>query len=171
MGLRGPKAIDPAIRKNRGTYRPSDHPAGGIVGGGGGKVTCPKWLSPLAKKEFRKILRELRLLGVVGTIDGNLLTRYVHTWAQWLAAQVELDKAGIVTATLDSRGRKRKGTQSPWLLVSAKLADQLLKMETLMGMSPMSRQRLQTAPAEQTPDAGEQFFGPEQTPPLKIGGG
>jgi P27 family predicted phage terminase small subunit len=170
MGLRGPKAIDPMVRKNRGTYRPSDHPDAVARGG---KVTCPKWLSPFAKKTFRKILRELQRLGIPDSIDGNLLVRYVHTWGQWLEAQGKLEAHGIITDSTDSRGRKRKGTQSPWLLIALKLSDQLLKMESLLGMSPAARQRLKTAPAEEAVDEGEQFFSgaaAEPSPaPMKIG--
>lgn len=157
MGARGPKPLDPRKRKNRGTFRPSDHPVAGSPLDAGGAVAAPNWLSKDEKAEFDRVVASIK--SVCGSADQNLIARYVHTLSQWREAQQSIKADGAVTDTRDSRGRKRKGTQSPWLLVAFKINEQLIKMESLLGMTPASRQRMiggaSAPPAE---DPGEGIF-------------
>jgi P27 family predicted phage terminase small subunit len=156
MGARGPKRLDPRKRKNRGTLRPSDHLDHPSATSAGAAV-APTWLAKSEKEEFDRVVQSIQ--SVCGSADQNLIARYVHTLAQWREAQQSIEADGAVTDTRDSRGRKRKGTQSPWLLVAFKINEQLIKMESLLGMTPASRQRMvggaSAPPAE---DPGEGIF-------------
>src|SRR6266498_4043268 len=82
MGLRVPKTTPSAIKESRGTYRPDRavrSEAAPI-----GKPTCPSWMiDPDARKEFRRLVKLLTQMGLVGAADGNLLVRYCTTWIRW----------------------------------------------------------------------------------------
>ena len=45
---------------------------------------CPAWLSPVAKKEWKRIAPELERLGLLSVIDGAALEGYCESYAKWV---------------------------------------------------------------------------------------
>ena len=65
MGLRGPRPTPSVIKQARGTYRPDRAPANEARAIG--KPRCPKWLNKDAAVEFRRLVRLLGQMGLLGS--------------------------------------------------------------------------------------------------------
>jgi P27 family predicted phage terminase small subunit len=155
MGARGPLPIPTAIKEARGTLRPSRCAANEPHAAGLPKV--PKDLNPDAKKEFKRLLKLLSAMGVVGAVDGNALERYVRTWLQWRIATQMVERTGPVIASKDSDG-KPKFKRSPYIDVAATYASQLDKLEQAFGLHPSARSRIEVQAPITQPENISRFF-------------
>jgi P27 family predicted phage terminase small subunit len=152
MGLRGPKPLPTALKVARGTYRPdraaSNEPQAT------GRPTCPSWLNADARKEFRRVVKMLTKMGVVGQIDGNALARYASTWVRWRQAVQTIEKSGTEVAVFrDAEGRVKAMNVSPLTNVARSLAEELGRLEQAFGMTPSARSRIEVSPANVVADA------------------
>lgn len=157
MGARGPKPLPSALKQARGTYRPDR--AAPCEAVPTGKPSCPAWLSMDAKKEFRRLVRQLSGMGLLGAIDQNALVRYVDTWVRWRQAQQLMEKSGILSILKGPDGKVSKVKPSPLVAISRSLAEQLSRLEADFGMNPSSRSRINVSmPAGFDDDNTERFF-------------
>jgi P27 family predicted phage terminase small subunit len=162
MGQRGPKPLPSAVKLARGTFRPdraAHHEAAAI-----GKPNCPAWMKDKdARSEFRRLVRVLGEMGLIGAADGNLLVRYCTAWVRWRRInQTLLANPGAEVATYKDEAGKPKSIQVSALhSIERSLADQLSRMEGLLGMSPSARSRIEVAPQSAPADAPKsRFFNP-----------
>jgi len=85
MGLRGAAQKPRALRVLEGNQskRPlnSNEPKPKS-----GKVTCPRFLSPSAKDEWRRISPELSRLGLLTQVDRSALAIYASAWGDYVTA-------------------------------------------------------------------------------------
>src|SRR5437660_34458 len=111
MGARGPKPTPTAVKLARGTYR-ADR-AAGREAAPIGKPSCPSWMTdPDAKKEFRRLVKLLTAMGLVGAADSNLLVRYVTAWVRWRRiVQTLVANPGAEFATYKDETGKVKSVQ------------------------------------------------------------
>src|SRR4051794_28256034 len=116
MGLRGPKPTPTAVKLARGTYRPDR--AAGSEAQPTGKPTCPKFLSADERTEFRRIVRLLSGMGLVGAVDGNALARYARLWCRWRQAEQMITKTGDVFPIKDADGKVKCLQQSPYVSIA-----------------------------------------------------
>ena len=58
------------------------------------QLYAPKWLDPLAKQEWRRISKELYVLGLLTKIDRAALEGYCQSYAKWRQAE-EKAKIGV----------------------------------------------------------------------------
>lgn len=166
MGLRGPKPTPSAIKVARGTWR-ADRAAPNeptVTG----KPTCPTWLQPEARKEFRRLVRLLSDMGVIGSVDGNALSRYVTTWLRWRQAVQMLEKNGEMVEAHDRFGNPSGMKQSPYAYLARSLAEQLDKLEAAFGLNPSARSRITVSNPPESKNADKsRFF---DSGPFKLGG-
>ncbi len=52
--------------------------------------TCPGWLLPEAKLEWRRVVKELADTGIITIVDRSMLAAYCQMWARF----VEAEKSG-----------------------------------------------------------------------------
>lgn len=107
---------------------------------------APRHLSDEARREWRRIGRELERLGLVSQIDRALLTAYCSAWGRLVEAETMLRKYGSVVKTPNGML-----VQSPYLQIVNKATEQLAKIAPEFGMSPSSRSRVSVptqAPAD-----------------------
>jgi len=55
---------------------------------------CPRWLSKNAKREWRRLVKELEPLGLLTVIDGMALATLCEEWATYMWAQGVLAEHG-----------------------------------------------------------------------------
>jgi P27 family predicted phage terminase small subunit len=154
----GRPPVPTKIKEQRGTLRPHREVANEPVASGLPKV--PKDLTKDGKQEFKRLLKMLSAMGIVGAVDGMALERLVRTWLQWRVAVQMLEKTGPVLASKDAEG-KAKFRKSPYVDIAATLAAQLDKLESAFGLTPAARSRVSV----QLPAAPEvntsRFFDPQ----------
>lgn len=147
MGARGPKPIPTQLKLARGTFRSGRAPASEAPALG--KPTCPSWVKDAdAKKEFRRLARVLGEMGLVGSADSNLLTRYCIDWVRWRrVTQTLLTNGAAEYATYKDADGKVKSVQVSALhSVARSLSDELSRAEQQLGMTPSARSRIEVAP-------------------------
>ena len=115
--------------------------------------TCPRELSPVAKREWKRVARVLAEMGLLSTIDRAALAGYCQAWATWIDAQAALQKHGVIMKSPNGYPM-----QSPYLAVANKAFEQMRLMLAEFGMSPSSRTRVHANPPQTAEeDAFEQW--------------
>lgn len=160
MGARGPKPLPSAIKQARGTYRPDR--AARNEPSPLGKPTCPSWMIDAdARKEFRRLVKLLTDMRLVGSADSNLLTRYALNWVRWRRIiQTLAANPGAEVATYKDEAGKVKSMQVSALhSVARSLGDELSRAEQQLGMTPSARSRIEVQmPAAPAPESKSRFF-------------
>jgi P27 family predicted phage terminase small subunit len=167
MGLRGPKPTPTAVKLARGTFRADRAP--GREAQPIGKPSCPSWLQDKdARAEFRRVVKTLTGMGLVGTADSNLLVRYCTAWVRWRRiVQTLVSNPGAEIATYkDADGKVKSMQVSALHSVARSLADELSRAEAALGMSPSARSRIEVSVPTPTgePVGKSRFF----DPPMRI---
>jgi P27 family predicted phage terminase small subunit len=142
----GRPRLPSAIKMARGTYRPdrAAHNEAQPLG----KPTCPSWMTdPDARKEFRRLVKLLGEMGLIGAADANLLTRYCIAWVRWRRiVQTLAANPGAEVATFKDETGKIKAVQvSAFHSIARSLSEELSKAESALGMSPAARSRIEVA--------------------------
>src|SRR4051794_2197703 len=123
-----------AIKIARGTYRPDR--ARGNEPKAAGRPTCPSWMSNDAKKEFRRVVKLLSDMGLVGAADANLIARYATTWVRWRQAIQLLTQSGEVVVYRDADGKAKAVQPSAFHAIVRSLSEELSRAEMQLGMNP-----------------------------------
>jgi len=135
--------------------------------------SCPPHLDEEARKEWRRIAKELFTLGLLTKIDRAALAGYCQCWSRWSHAEEELKKTGLVVQSPNGYP-----ILSPYLPIATKALQQMQSFLSEFGLSPASRSKVsatavlperqnklakyltnQSPGDELTNDAEERFFG------------
>ena len=140
MAKPGPRPVPTPIKHLRGTQRAdrmNDHEAKARVA----LPRCPAHLSGEAKKEWRRLGRQLAALGLMSSIDRGALAMYCQAWGRWVEAEEALKKYGMMV-----KSPSGFPMQSPYLAIANKAMEQMRALLTEFGMSPSSRTRVHAEP-------------------------
>lgn len=111
--------------------------------------SVPTWLNPLAKKEWRKISKELEGLGLLTCVDGAALAGYCTAYAAVQEAEIEINKYGkttYVTNTGFIRDIPAIARQQKYLALMRNYLSEF-------GLSPSSRSGVSVKPAADDEDS------------------
>jgi P27 family predicted phage terminase small subunit len=113
--------------------------------------TCPAWLLPEAKREWRRVVPELERLGLITLVDRAALAGYCQAYAQWRRAEEAL-KEGLTYEYL-GQNFKAKIELRPEAAVAQKYLSQVRAFCAEFGLTPSARGRMSVPgqPAEQDP--------------------
>lgn len=141
------------IEGNRGR-RPIDttEPAPPVV-----IPNCPRHLKGEARKEWRRITKELLALNMIAKVDRAAIAAYCVQWARWITAE---EKIATETSLVYKTGSGYP-IQSPWLAVSNKALEIMHKYLTEFGLTAASRTRLKVEmpkPADPVADKISAYF-------------
>lgn len=146
MGKRGPAPLPSNVKRLRGTYRadraaPAE-PAPDVVA-----PNCPRWLDPVAKREWRYVVRELVAMRVMARIDRDALAAYCQAYAEWRAMQEVLDLHGYIQIV----GQSGYLAPRPEVAIRNKAIDRMHRYMREFGMTPSSRTRVSAKPEAAEP--------------------
>lgn len=113
---------------------------------------CPAHLDAEAKREWRRVVRELKRAGLLTSIDRAALAAYCQVWSRWVTAEIKVREAGTVV-----RSPKGFPMLNPYLSVANRAMGQMRAFLTEFGMTPSSRSRVH-ADGSTVPDEMEEFF-------------
>jgi P27 family predicted phage terminase small subunit len=119
-------AGNPGKRKGRDEVRPQ------------GLASCPTWLAPIAKTEWRRLASELELLGLLGSTDQAALAGYCTAYANLVKAQKVINKNGF---TYSHNGLQKK---RPEVQIAQDAMREMRKYAQEFGMTPSSRSKVST---------------------------
>ncbi|MBI2855089.1 MAG: phage terminase small subunit P27 family [Chloroflexi bacterium] len=151
MGKRGPAPKPDRIRVLEGN--PSKRPLRGDSPRPKGIPTCPSWLSPEAKQEWRRVAPELARLGLLTRLDRTALACYCTCYSWWRSAQETICSQGALYVTSKGQLRTR-----PEVEIAKQAAESMRDFAAEFGLTPTSRSRLLIPPSEEEIDPIEEML-------------
>ena len=99
--------------------------------------TCPSHLCPVGKREWKRITKELSILGLITKIDRAALSGYCTAWAKYVEASIGIRKTGYLV-------KSKNGVPyiNPLVTVQNKAMEQMKGFLIEFGMTPSSRSRI-----------------------------
>ena len=61
--------------------------------------SCPKWLEPEAKKEWRRLAKKMELMGILTEVDMAAFAGYCQAYARWKEAEEFITQHGTIVKT------------------------------------------------------------------------
>ena len=99
--------------------------------------SCPAHLSPTAKAEWKRLARMLNGIGVVTQADRAVLAAYCQAYGRWVEAERKLKETPPLLKTPSGYVQ-----QSPWLSISNKQLELMMRCMAELGLTPSARNRL-----------------------------
>lgn len=104
--------------------------------------TCPKWLEPEAKKEWRRLSKQMEGIGVLTEVDMATFAAYCQAYARWKEAEEFISLHGTYMKTPSGYVQ-----QIPQVAVAQSYFKIMERCAEQFGLTPASRSRI-------TADAG-----------------
>lgn len=115
---------------------------------------CPAHLPAVGKAEWRRITKELRVLGLLSRIDRAALVAYCQAWADYINAVENIETQGAVIIS-DKGGMY----QNPWVGIKNNALNRLVKIAAEFGMTPSSRSRVSSEKPDDDDEIAMMLFG------------
>ena len=116
--------------------------------------SCPRHLSDEARREWRRVSRELLDKNLLQVVDRAALAAYCQCWARWVEAEQKMAQPGFQMMEATDKGYQYV---SPWLGVANQSLKQMKAFLTEFGLTPASRTRIQV-PEQGPADDFDEFL-------------
>lgn len=102
--------------------------------------TCPKHLTGEARKEWRRVSKELLAKNLLQVVDRAALAAYCQNWARWVEAEEKMAQPDFHLIGCTDKGYEYV---SPWFTVANQSLKQMRAFLAEFGLTPASRTRIQ----------------------------
>ena len=102
-----------------------------------GTLTCPVWLLPAAKTEWKRLCAKLEQLGVLTEVDRAAFAAYCQSYARWKEAQEHINSEGSTFET-----EKGYQQQTPWVGIANTNQKLMMQAASEFGLTPSARSRI-----------------------------
>ena len=99
--------------------------------------SCPKWLEPEAKKEWRRLARKMELMGVLTEVDMAAFAGYCQAYARWKEAEEFITQHGTIVKTPSGYWQ-----QVPQVSIAQTYLKVMNRFAEQFGLTPASRSRI-----------------------------
>jgi P27 family predicted phage terminase small subunit len=141
--------VPTAIKQRRGSYRADRAPEREATPNvaSGDQLKAPEWLSEGAKAKWDELALRLHSLGLLTEIDLDVFAAYCVSWANWRDAEECIEKFGATT-------KVQSGYEavSPHVTRAKNHLAEVIKLSSLLGLSPSARTRIEVRPDEKSHD-------------------
>lgn len=107
----------------------------------------PAHLSGEARAEWNRLYPILARNGMISEADLNSFAGYCQAYGRWQVAESYIAQQGEVLIAGGGEGKQGMPIQNPYLAVSNKAQEYMLKREIEFGMTPSSRSRVSATAA------------------------
>ena len=101
----------------------------------------PKWLDSEAKREFNRIVKELKALEVVQNLDLTVLAVYCNAYSNYVKLTEAIDRNGAIETYINKAGAENN-VVSASVQAQHKYIDVIFKCSTRLGLSVSDRLKL-----------------------------
>lgn len=143
--MRGRPRKPTYLKVLHGTYRPDRAPKNEPQPDPS-TPSCPKWLHPEAKREWRRIVPHLERLGLLTQVDRAALAAYCQLYARWWEAERAIKAHGLTQVTESGYVAQR-----PEVGIANSAIKQMRAYLSEFGLSPASRSRIDAPTAPEKP--------------------
>ena len=98
---------------------------------------CPKWLEPEAKKEWRRLAKQMESIGILTDVDMAAFASYCQAYARWKEAEEFITQHGTIVKTPSGYWQ-----QVPQVSIAQTYNKIMTKIATEFGLTPSSRSRI-----------------------------
>ncbi|MBE6068072.1 MAG: phage terminase small subunit P27 family [Clostridium lundense] len=98
---------------------------------------CPSWLDTEAKKEWRRVAKQLEELGVLTEVDMAAFAGYCEAYARWKEAEEFISMHGTIVKTPSGYWQ-----QVPQVSIAQTYLKIMIKFCEQFGLTPSSRSRI-----------------------------
>ena len=106
--------------------------------------TCPSHLDKVAKREWRRISKELFEMGIISKLDRAALGAYCDAYGRWAESAKQIQQYGMIF-----KSPSGYPMPSPYLQILHTALDQMRAFLTVFGLTPASRSRVKVANPKQ----------------------
>jgi P27 family predicted phage terminase small subunit len=125
-----------ALHELEGTLRPDRHGRRKREPRPNGGATAPSWLSPEARREWKRISPELERLGLLTMVDRAALAAYCEAWSRLHAATRAIRAAERVADSVEVARCARRAEQA---------TDKIVRLAAEFGLTPAARAGIEVA--------------------------
>lgn len=110
----------------------------------------PTWLRDnVAKKEWRRLVEQFKLLGVISNLDLNNLGAYCNAYSSYLET-TKLLKGQPLTIEYTNKGGATNIIENPLIKIQLKYSDEMKRYSSLLGLTIDSRLKMATIKLTET---------------------
>lgn len=110
---------------------------------------APVWLSKRAKKEYKRLLDNIKDMDMLGDLDANNLACYCNAFDKYLIAEEDVSERGTII----------EGRENPSILLQIKFAKEMREFGKQCGLSIDSRLKFAAVKLKETEDEITDEFG------------
>ena len=99
--------------------------------------SCPKWLEPEAKKEWRRLSKQMERIGILTEVDMAAFAGYCQAYARWKEAEEFISQHGTIVRTPSGYWQ-----QVPQVSIAQTYLKMMQKFAEQFGLTPASRSRI-----------------------------
>lgn len=111
----------------------------------------PTWLDKDAKKEFRRVVKQLIELDCIGNLDLIVLAIYSDAYSNYIKLTKSIQEFGAVEEYTNTQGATNKVVSS-YVQAQTKYADMIFKCSSKLGLSVSDRLKLIVPVEDKTDD-------------------
>jgi P27 family predicted phage terminase small subunit len=100
---------------------------------------CPEELSPVARREWDRLVGELAALRILTNLDRAALAAYCGAYSMWAEATQNIQKFGTMV-----KSPTGYPVQSPYVSIANRQAEIMMRIASEFGFTPASRSRIST---------------------------
>lgn len=119
-------------------------------------LKAPSWLSDRAKKEYRRLIKSMADMDMLGDLDANNLAGYCNAWDKYLQAEEEIKARGLF---IESKKPGAPYQANPAIYVQIKHAKEMREFGRQCGLSIDSRLKFAAAKLPELEAEIEEEFG------------
>ncbi len=99
--------------------------------------SCPKWLEPEGRKEWKRLAKKMEALGILSEIDMAAFAGYCQAYARWKEAEEFITKHGTIVKTPSGYWQ-----QVPQVSIAQTYLKIMQKSAEQFGLTPAARSRI-----------------------------
>ncbi|WP_426453833.1 phage terminase small subunit P27 family [Paenibacillus sp. S-38] len=119
------------------------------------RTNPPAWLCDTAKKEFRRIAKELKEIDLLTNVDVNALALYCDAYADYIEITRIIKNDGFMVEHTNKSGVTNE-VAHPLLAKKKQMHEQMRSLAVEFGLTPASRAKIAMPPRGQ-PDEEDEF--------------
>ena len=98
---------------------------------------CPKWLDAEAKKEWRRLAKQMEAMGILTEVDMAAFAGYCQAYARWKQAEERITDRGLVMRTPSVYAQ-----QVPYISIAQQYLRLMNQFAEQFGLTPAARSRI-----------------------------
>lgn len=99
--------------------------------------SCPKWLEPEAKKEWRRLAKQMEQIGILTEVDMAAFAGYCQAYARWKESEEFITQHGSIVKTPSGYWQ-----QVPQVSIAQTYLKIMNRFAEQFGLTPSSRSRI-----------------------------